>query len=269
MRDVQGGAVAWRESGPRGGEPVLFLHGLGGTRSAWDSVTERLTPGWRALAWDMPGYGASRPPPGGTLSFSALADAVAAWAGEAGCAARTVHVVGHSLGGMIAQHFALRHPGRVRSLALIASSPRFGFDGVTTPDVWAAARLAPLDAGHAPADFAEAVLSGIAGPGLTSAALRAQCAAMARISPAALRAAIRCLVTHDTTNLLGRISAPTLVLVGDADTETPPSYAGFLTASIPGATLRVLPGVGHLAPAEDPGGVCLLLEEFWSSLPSP
>ena len=137
----------------------------------------------------------------------ALRVAAAGWITELG--AQKVHVVGISMGGMIAQYLAAWHPDRVRSLTLLSTSPRFGLDG-TLPDTWRAARLAPLDDGQEPADFAEVVLRGIAGPQISAPALEGQRAAMARINGAALRRSINCLVTHDTRRLLPLIKQPTL-----------------------------------------------------------
>jgi 3-oxoadipate enol-lactonase len=121
--------------------------------------------------------------------------------------------------------------------------------------VWQAARLAPLDQGLEPADFAERVLRSIAGPHISPEAFEAQRAAMARVSAAALRTSIECLVSHDSRPLLATITAPTLVLVGALDEETPPAYSQQLADRIPGATLTVVPGAGHLLNAEAPDAV--------------
>ncbi len=231
---------------------MLFLHGLGGSRASWDAQLEGLADRFRCVAWDAPGYGASAPLQG-DWAFDRLTDAVVRLANDAGAPA--FHLVGVSLGGMIAQHVALRQPARVRSLALVSTSPAFGLDGRTTPEAWRATRLAPLDAGQEPADFAEAVLRAISGPEITAHALAGQCRAMARIPARALRQAIDCLVTHDTRAMLPGVTASTLVLVGELDEETPPSYARALADLIPGAALTIIPRAGHLLPAEAPVAV--------------
>ena len=135
-RDVDG-AIAWREAGE--GAVVVLLHGLGGSRTAWEPQLAALSPTWRAVAWDLPGYGASAPLDG-PLTFDALADAVARLLDATGTDA--AHLVGLSFGGMIAQHAALRHPARVRSLALLSTSPAFGLDG-TSAAAWQAATPLP------------------------------------------------------------------------------------------------------------------------------
>lgn len=244
--DVDGERFAWREAGT--GELVVLLHGLGGSRISWEPQLHELGNGHRVAAWDLPGYGASAPL-AGDVTFAALAQAGADWIDALG--ASSVHVVGSSMGAMIAQYLAAWHPQRVRSLTLLSASPAFGLDG-TTAEQWRAARLAPLLAGQQPADFAEHVLRSIAGPSIAHDALEHQCRAMARISGAALRRSVDCLVTHDARQLLASITARTLVMVGELDKETPPSYATVLADAIPHAWLQVVPGAGHLLSAEAP-----------------
>ncbi len=254
--DVDGERFAWRECGD--GPVLVLLHGLGGSRISWEPQLAALAATHRVVAWDMPGYGASRPLDG-AVNFTTLADAVIDFLDTIGAPA--VHLAGISFGGMIAQYVAARYPSRVLSLALLSTSPMFGLDG-TKPDEWRAARLAPLDAGREPADFAGDVLTAIAGPHITADAMAGQRAAMARVSGTALRASIDCLVTHDSVTLLPTITAPTVCMVGELDDETPVAYGFELADLIPGARLVVIPLAGHLLNVEAPGAVNRLLEEL-------
>jgi pimeloyl-ACP methyl ester carboxylesterase len=234
---------------------VLFLHGLGTTRTGFDPQFAALAAGYRCVAWDMPGYGAS-PALAGGLSFPALADCVAGLIDTLG--ETQAHVAGLSMGGQIALHTALRHPDRVRSLALLDSSPAFGLDG-TDPEAWKRLRLDALDAGQTPASMAEAVLRSIMAPGVDATAVAEAAASMARISSDGLRAAVEFLPTHDVRARLGEVRAPTLVLVGEHDEETPLSYAEALAHGIPGAVLQIVPGAGHVSNLEAPDAVNALL----------
>jgi 3-oxoadipate enol-lactonase len=236
--DRERDGFAWREAGE--GELVVLLHGLGGSR----------------VSWDLPGYGASTPLPNERVTFRALANAAAGFVH--GLGEHRAHVVGISMGGMIAQYLAAWHPEVVRSLTLLSTSPAFGLDG-TRPDEWRAARLAPLDQGLEPVDFADRVLSAIAGPNITAEALAGQRAAMARITSEALRRSIDCLITHDTRPLLADIHAHTLVMVGALDEETPEAYSEHLARHIPVATLAVISGAGHLLNVEAPDEVNRLI----------
>lgn len=247
-RDVDGSPVAWREAGPADGDLVLLLHGLGGSRTAWEPQLAALAAaGHRAVAWDMPGYGASDAVE--PLTFAAIADAAVELLDVLGVG--RAHLVGLSFGGQHALHVVLRHPDRVASLVLADTSAVFGADG-TDRDVWIASRLAAIDAGATPADLARPVLTAIAGPGFDGTDLDAAVAAFSRIGVDGFRAAVRCLPDHDVVDRLGEITAPTLVIVGELDTETPVSYAEVLADGIAGARLVVVPDAGHLTPSESP-----------------
>ncbi|MDX6630332.1 MAG: hypothetical protein QOH00_2578 [Gaiellales bacterium] len=255
LRDVDATPVAWREAGS--GPLVLFLHGLGMTRTGFDPQLDALGSRYRCVAWDMPGYGAS-PLPRAGLSFALLADAAADLVEVLG--ETRAHLVGLSLGGQIALHTALRHPGRVRSLALLDSSPAFGLDG-TDPEAWKRLRLDRLDAGETPASMAEPVLRSLMAPDVDDRVAATAVASMSRISSAGLRAAIECLPSHDVRGRLGEITAPALVLVGERDEETPLSYAEALAAGIAGARLQIVPAAGHISNLEAPEAVNVALRE--------
>jgi 3-oxoadipate enol-lactonase len=252
--------VAWREAGPPDGDVVALLHGLGGSRTAWEpQLTALADAGWRAAAWDMPGYGESAAPPSWT--FEALADAAATWAARLSGRA---HVVGLSLGGMVALHLALRHPHVVRSLVVCDSSPAFGFDGTTDGATWVDERLAALHDGGSPSAIAPALLRSIMAPDATG--IDAAVAAMSRIDTEALAGAIGCVPTHDLVGRLGAIDVPTMVVVGELDQETPPHYSEHLAANIPGARLEVIAGAGHLSNLERPEAFDALLVRFLAGL---
>jgi 3-oxoadipate enol-lactonase len=252
-RDVDATPVAWREAGQ--GPLVLFLHGLGMTRTGFDPQLAALADRYRCVAWDMPGYGAS-PPVDTPLAFGGLAAAVERLLDTLG--ADAAHLVGLSLGGMIAMHTAVRHRARVRSLALLDTSPAFGLDG-TDPAVWRQERRALLDDGSTPADLAEPWLRSVMAPDVSAAVVAAAVASMERIPAAGLRAALECLPDHDVRADLGRIGVPTLVLVGERDVETPPAYARALADGIAGARLAVVPGAGHIVNLEAAPAVNTLL----------
>ena len=243
--DHTGGTIAWREAGA--GDPVIFLHGLGGTRSAWGPQLRGLSDEFRCIAWDMPGYGDSEPQT--PLTYAGIADALAAFINELGL--DKPDLVGLSFGGMHALHTAIRHPDQVGRLVLADSSPAFGMDG-TTREEWTAARLAPLDRGETPADAAEYVVDMITAIKLTGQVRDEAVGAFGEISPEGFRAAVDCLPSNDVRPELASIEHETLVIVGELDEETPVSYAKVLSDGMPNAELVVLDGVGHLTPAEDP-----------------
>ena len=256
------GPTAWREAGDPNGRPVVFLHGLGGTRKAWGPQLAALSEDLRCIAWDMPGYGASMPEP--ELTYATIAERLVQLLDRLELA--TVDLVGLSFGGMHALHTALRHPDRVRRMVLLDTSPAFGMNGTKAED-WIAARLDPIDAGQTPADIAPLVLDAIAGRPLAPAIRTELIEAFADIPVDGFRAAVRCLPHNDVRSDLHRIAHPSLVVVGEIDEETPVEYAAALADGLPNAELHVLPGVGHLSPSEDPDTVNQLIRTFLNRTP--
>lgn len=260
-RDRDERPVAWREAGPGDGELVVLLHGLGGSRIAWEpQLTSLAAAGYLAAAWDMPGYGASTPPREWT--FDALAAAAASWIERFGSGA--AHVVGLSMGGMVALHLALAEPALIRSLALCDTSPAFGLDGTTTAAAWVEARLAPILGGATPASIAAGVIGSIMAP--AAVAVDEATAAMARIDPRAFEGAVRCLPSHDVCDRLTEIVAPTLVVVGELDRETPPSYARRLADGITDSRYVEIAGAGHISNLERPAPFNAALLDFLVSV---
>lgn len=255
-RDCDAPPTGWRAVGS--GPVALFLHGLGGSRIAWEpQLNSVLADTRRCVAWDAPGYGVSDPVP--TPTFDAYAEAALTLIDHLS-PDQPVDVVGMSFGGMVAQYLAARAPGRVRTLGLLCTSPKFGLDG-TDPDEWRSARFAGLQAAGSPGAAAPAALSGLtANPNIIPEAI----AAMERVPMAGLLDALTAITTHDTRHILPTINVPTRVLVGSADDETPVSYAEAMVALLPRAQLTVIAGAGHLLNLEDPHTVNETLIDLWT-----
>ncbi len=249
--------VAWREAGS--GPPVLFLHGLGGTRTAWGPQLRGLAGRFRCIAWDMPGYGHSQPV--SPLTFDAISDRVVALLDH--LEIDTVDIVGLSFGGMHALHTAINHKSRVNRMILANTSPAFGLDG-TTAEGWIRSRLDPISEGGTPGDLAETVVDAIAARPLTGRIRAEVVGAFSEIPAAGFRAAVECLPTHDVRSLLPAVEHPALVIVGEHDEETPVAYSELLADLLPHAELRILPGVGHLSPSEAPERFNQLVADFLS-----
>lgn len=259
-RRVPTPAYAAAGTGPR---TVLFLHGIGGNRNSFADDLPRLAAAWRALAWDMPGYGAS--PPVAPLTFEALAQAVIAVLDAEG--AEKAVLVGHSLGGMIAQETAARFPQRVSGLVLFATSAAFGGKDDTFKNAFLADRLAPLNAGKTMPEIAEDLTRGLFGPHPPEAARRRAIASMAAIPEASYRAALECIVTFDRRDDLARIACPTLVLAAEHDGLAPPKTMERMAARIPGAAYRCIAGAGHLANFEQKVAFATVIDAFLATIP--
>lgn len=252
-------AATERGAGPRA---VALLHGVGGAGALWGPVLPALA-AHRAIAWDMPGYGASAPPP--EMTFPALAEALRALLDARGVG--RADLVGHSMGGMVALEFALAHPARVRSLVLCATSAAFGGRDPAFREQFLAARLAPLEAGRGMAEIAPGVVAGMLGEAPDPAAAPAAIAAMSAVPAATYRAALACLTRFDRRADLPRIAAPTLLVAGERDATAPPRGMARMAEAIPGARLVVIPGAGHLVPLERPAAFNATLASFLAAVP--
>jgi 3-oxoadipate enol-lactonase len=250
--------IAWIEAG--GGPPVIFLHGVGGSRTAWGPQLRGLSDRFRCIAWDMPGYGDSEVLE--PLTFEGIADRLVGLLDT--LAIERADLVGLSFGGMQAMHTALRHPERVNRLVLADTSPRFGANGTTAAE-WTAARIEPLDRGEMPADAAERVIDAITSVTLTGQIRDEVVGAYGRIPTDGYRASLRCLPTHDVLDRLDAIAHPTRVIVGELDEETPIAYSQAISDGIRHSDLRILDGVGHLSPSEAPDRFNALVAEFLSA----
>lgn len=255
VTDRTGRSVAWREAGT--GPPVVFLHGLGGSREAWGPQLRALSDRYRCIAWDMPGYGAS--PAISPLTYTAIAARLVDLLDE--LAIERADLVGLSFGGMHALHTAIGHADRVGCLVLADTSPAFGMNG-TTVEEWTAARLEPIRSGATPGDLGPRVIDAITATPLTGRVREETLAAFARIPTEGFTAAVNCLPTNDIRDRLVEIENPALVVVGELDEETPPAYAKVLADGLPDSELRVIPGVGHLTPSEAPETFNRLVADF-------
>jgi 3-oxoadipate enol-lactonase len=233
------------------GPYVVLLQGLGLSSTFWFDLPRRLTvegaSPCRVVVIDNRGVGRSDRP-WGPYRVGQLADDVAAVLDAAGVA--RAFVLGISLGGMIAQHVALRHPGRVAGLGLLATTPGLPYGVLPSPaTLWALLR-APF--ARDPRLVARVLLSKKHLPQARQllakwpAAMRAE-PVMARVFFAQFAAA----AGHAAALRLGSIRSPTAIVAGAEDDVIPPANSRVLARRIPGAVLEILPDVGHAIPAVD------------------
>lgn len=257
-RELRVDACALRVAHAGAGPAVLLLHGIGSSSASFRHQLAGLADAFSLWAWDAPGYAGSSDPEA-PLSMDGFADA-AAQALDA-LALREAHVVGVSWGGVIATRLALRHPARVRTLALIGSTPgRWG-----TPVVDDLRRRSDDVARLGPAEFARGRAARVLAPGAPAELVAEVERNMARsIRPAGYRAAAESLASTQHHAALARIVAPTLVIVGAQDRITGLPESRALAERIPGARLEVIEGGGHLVNQEKPSIVNELLRQHWT-----
>jgi pimeloyl-ACP methyl ester carboxylesterase len=229
------------------GEPVIFLHGIGGGGRSFQRQVDALSDQFDCIAWDAPGYGGFPPLP--STTFETLSVALAQFLD--GLNLQSANLVGHSLGGMIAQDFVARYPARVRSLVLSCTSPAFGRPDGDWQKAFIAARLEPIEHGMTMEDNARELMPTLM-PGAHPDDLAMAIACMAEVPIPTYRAIVHCLVTFDRRASLPDISVPTLVLAAENDRAAPAPVLEKMASKIPNARYLCLPQVGHLAYLENP-----------------
>lgn len=248
------------------GPAIVLIHGFLGNTASFRSIIDDLSRDHRVIALDLPGFGFSDRDPGFDLSQEAHARRVARVLDEAGIQRATI--LGHSMGGAIAQRFAARFPERTERLVLLcavnagevpewdrlgrrAKAALTGMRLLTkSPTLMNRLTLRTMrsivgDPDRLTADDAWVYTVPLLRPGTVG----------------CLESMFRRLREEQPVDL-GRITAPTLVLSGECDTAVPPSVGLRLVESIPGARAHVWPGIGHLPAEEDPTAVLEQLRAF-------
>lgn len=251
-------SLSYDLAGPEGAPVVVLSNSLGTTRAMWDGVLPALR-GYRVLTYDTRGHGGSGLGPAGT-TVDSLADDLAGLLDALGI--ERAHVVGVSLGGMTAQAFALRHPGRVRGLILMATSAHM-------PPAQRWHDRAALVRREGMGAIADAVVSRWFTPHADPARIAPVREAFVAIDPEGYARACEAIAAFDLREALPGIDAPTLILAGADDPATPVAQMEEIRARIPDAELVVIPRAAHLLAAERPDVVASHLTAFLARLDPP
>jgi pimeloyl-ACP methyl ester carboxylesterase len=246
--------IAWEEHGD--GPPLLLIQGLGYGRWSWAPVVPALAERYRVLWFDNRGIGDSDKPDGPYTAKLMAGDALQVL-DEAGV--ERAHVLGASLGGMIAQEVAAGAPERVDKLVLCCTTPG-GADTVPMPDVTVqlfaeAAALAPEVALRR---FVENALAADASAELIQELYDLRVANPP--DPAGWQAQAAAGLTFEGVD--GEIAAPTLIVTGTEDNVVDPHNSDVLAERIPGAEVQRIDNAGHLVFWEQPDAFVRIIWEF-------
>lgn len=236
------------EQGDAQGLPVLLLHGVTDSWRSFTPLLPLLPDTWRVVAVTQRGHrGASQPADG--YGIGDLAGDAAAVLDALGIASAAV--VGHSMGGAVAQRLAIEQPARVRSLVVMGSFSALARNPVVH-DLYAAvsALRDPVDRGFVH-DFQASTVARPLPPAFLDLVVGESLHLPARVWQALFTG----FLADDAVADLARIGAPTTIIWGDADTICPSADQQTLAAAIPDARLVVLPGTGHAVHWDDPQAV--------------
>jgi 3-oxoadipate enol-lactonase len=258
----QGTKIYWDEQGQ--GAPVLLIMGLGYTSAMWHRTRPVLAQHFRTIAFDNRGVGLSDVP-AGPYSIATMASDAAAVLGAAGISC--AHVFGVSMGGMIAQEFALQYPAKTRSLILgctAAGGPSAVRAESKVIDVLFARGMTPEQA-------REAILPFI----YDAATPQEKIAEDIRVrqpwfpTPAGYMAQLQAILAWEGYSRIAQITAPTLVIHGKSDALVPPGNGELIAKRIPGARLVLLDPASHLFFTDQPEQAHKQVLEFLLSNAGP
>jgi 3-oxoadipate enol-lactonase len=249
---------SYQTAGDLASPPLVFLHGIGGAARAWNGQLDFFGDRYRAVAWDMPGYGWSKPLP--TVSIAALADALQDFLQQVG-ASKPI-LVGHSIGGMIVQQLLAKNPTIARAVVLAQTSPAFGKADGDWQKEFIAARLGPLDRGETLVSLAPILVRELVGDDPDPGGIDRARECMAAVPVSTYRATMLALLGFDQRSALKNIGVPALVLSGSKDKNAPAPMMAKMASHIPSASYVELEGAGHLVNLERPATFNAALDRF-------
>lgn len=243
------------------GPDVVFIHGWASSSRMWAEFSTRLAERYRCWSLDLPGCGDSDKPGGHWYSIPNFTSTVHTFLDLHGL--ERVRLVGHSMGGMIVLNLAARHPGLVSRLVAInpvvtgnANLRHLARPAVSGRLLHWALRLSPVVLQPLLAHPLGGRVNGLHH-------IRRRTEDFVKGTPESLLSSGRAVMAFDVSPLLARITAPTLVIVGDRDLNVPTSEGRLAADKIPAAELHVLRG-GHLVTDDRPGEILDRLQGFFA-----
>jgi 3-oxoadipate enol-lactonase len=242
----EGTRIYWEESGT--GAPLLFIMGLGYSHEMWHRTRPVVSAHYRTILFDNRGVGKSDVPQG-SYSIAQMADDTAAVLDAAGVA--NAHVFGLSMGGMIAQEFALKYPERVNRLVLGCTACG-GHNAI--PAAQNVLDVVMARAGMTAEEGAEAMVPYIYDRSTPRERVEEDLAIRRRCYPTAAgyMGQVQAIFAWTSFDRLAGIRAPALVIHGETDQLVPPGNAPILAQAIAGSALAMIPHASHLFVTDQP-----------------
>jgi 3-oxoadipate enol-lactonase len=251
----QGAKIYWDEEGP--GEPLLLIMGLSYPSYMWHRTRPVLAKRFRTIALDNRGVGQSDVPPG-PYSIALMASDAAAVLDAAHV--QSAHVFGVSMGGMIAQEFALQYPNRV--LSLILGCTASGGPHAVQPEPAALQTL--MRQGMTPEQAKEAIIPFIYDASTPRERIDEDMAIRMKWypTPQGYIGQLQGIMGWEAYSRIAQITAPTLVIQGETDRLVPAANGRLIAERIPGAKLVLIPRASHIFETDQPGAAHQSILEF-------
>jgi len=251
----QGSKIYWDQQGA--GEPLLLIMGLSYPSYMWHRSRPVLSKRYRTIAFDNRGIGQSDVPPG-AYSMALMASDAAAVLDAAGV--HSAHLFGVSMGGMIAQEFALQYSERV--LSLILGCTASGGPHAVQAEPAAIQTLMRRDL--TPEESKEAIIPFIYDPATPRESIDEDMAIRMRWypTPQGYASQLQGIIGWEAYSRISQITAPTLVIHGETDRLIPPANAKLIAARIPGARLVLIPHASHVFETDQPAAAHQAILEF-------
>ncbi|MEU8588993.1 alpha/beta fold hydrolase [Streptomyces sp. NPDC048664] len=252
--EVDGAALTYDDEGPRdgGGVPLVFVHGWTADRHRWDHQVAHFAAGRRVIRLDLRGHGESGG--SGARTIQALAGDVLALLDHLGVD-RFV-LIGHSMGGMIAQTITLAHPERVERLVLVGSIAKMAYSRGRAL-LMSASTMVPFRL------FVAANIRRAFAPGHPREEIRAYVEGSSATPREVVMTCYGAMRDFDVLDRLGEIDAPTLIVHGYHDIQLPVRQMLRMAKAYPNAEVRVI-DAGHELPVEKPAELTAVLDRFVS-----
>jgi pimeloyl-ACP methyl ester carboxylesterase len=254
----QGAKIYWDEQGS--GEPLLLIMGLSYPSYMWHRTRPVLAKHYRTIALDNRGVGQSDVPPG-VYSIPLMASDAAAVLDAADV--ESAHVFGVSMGGMIAQEFALQYPKRVRSLILGCTAS----GGPHAIQAEAAALQTLMRQGMTPEEAKEAIIPFIYDMATPRERIDEDMAIRMKWypTPQGYMSQLQGIIAWEAYSRIAQITAPTLVIHGETDRLVPAANSRLIAERLPHAKLVLIPHASHIFETDQPGAAHQAIVDFLAS----
>lgn len=259
---LEGCRMSYMEAGASSsGDAVVLLHGIGSNSGGWRYVLDDLKADHRVIAWNAPGY---------YLSDNFIAEAPTHWQYADALAAlfdalsiESAHVVGSSFGSLTATSFAVRHPQRVRRLALLGTSRGMKARPQAEREERLMRRAESVRDGGI--GLAESRWRNLVAPDASQTAIALTQQVLAATHPRGMMQSARATDNTDVLEFARAITCPTLLAVGTEDQVNPPAVSRAIHEAIANSALVELEGIGHLSKLEAPDRLNALLRQHFAA----